>query len=528
MFKISSEVHYTVYFGALILLAVSLPFSEFTLSVAQITLMINWLVEGKFRAKWDIVKKRRSILIISLFYLVHLIWMMNTSDLSWGFHDLKIKLPFLVLPWIIGTSPSLKEKKFMMLLNLYLMAVLTASLYSSYKAFGFDGQLSHSVSDLSPFVWSIRWSLMVVMAIFIAVQMFSYSSQFRTYWIYIPLICWLIFYLLVLKVLTGIIILVVVSAFFLGKSVFLSRNLMIKWFATVLFFMLMLLTTSYIVHSYARFSKFDKMDIQHLDSLTSRGNRYHHEVTSKSIENGHYIYFYICPQELRQSWEVRSHMDINGKAKNGAELKTCLVRYLTSKGLRKDADGMNQLTDKEIKYIEWGTTNYIDTCKYSLYPRVYEAMWELYTYHMGGNPSGYSISQRFEFLKTAVHIIKRHFWIGSGTGDAPSAFALQYEVDKSQLTKDHRFRAHNQLVTSVLTFGICGAIIILFSLIAPPILEKKFSDFLFLAIFLITFLSFLNEDTLETHQGISFVTIFYSLFLFHKSPKTMKGSDEKK
>jgi len=71
------------------------------------------------------------------------------------------------------------------------------------------------------------------------------------------------------------------------------------------------------------------------------------------------------------------------------------------------------------------------------------------------------------------------------------------------------------LITFWVTFGITGLTILLFSLIAAPIPEKKYSDYLFLTIFIIAFLSFLNEDTLETHAGISFIAVFYTIFLFY-------------
>jgi hypothetical protein len=40
--------------------------------------------------------------------------------------------------------------------------------------------------------------------------------------------------------------------------------------------------------------------------------------------------------------------------------------------------------------------------------------------------------------------------------------------------------------------------------------------------FFIAFLSMLNEDTLETHAGVTFFSYFYSLFLFARDNKWMK------
>jgi len=478
--------------------------------------MVNWLLEGRFLQKWNLLKQRPAILIISLFYLVHLLGMIYTSDFSWGFHDLRIKLPLFVLPFVIGTSAPLNNKQLKIILNFYLAAVLIGSIISAYFIFGFDGRSVHTIVQISPFISHIRWSLMVVMSIFIIFWLIiKYQGWIR--WSYIPLIIWLVFYLFILQVLTGIVIFILTSAIILIRIAFTSKQLMLKWFTIIIFFTLLLLSGSYISHAYARFFTFEKIDAKTLTKSTAKGNPYSHDLTSKCVENGHYIYMYICEPELRESWNKRSKLNYDGKALDGAALKDCLIRYLTSKGLRKDAEGINKLTDNEIKYIELGMTNYIATDKYALYPRVYTAMWELYNYSLGANPSGYSISQRIEFIKTAFHIIENNFWFGVGTGDVPDAFSRQYEIDNSKLAKQNRLRAHNQLVTFMLTFGIFGFLIILISLLAPAIILKKFSNYLFLVIFIIGFLSFLNEDTLETHQGISFFAFFYALFLFYDS-----------
>ena len=119
-------IHKSVYFGALILLAVSLPLSIFTLSTAEIALVVNWILEGKLKHKWDLIKQRPSLWFIFLFYAVHLLWMGNTTDLEWGLHDLKIKLPMLAIPLVIGTSEFINEKKLKIFLNFYLAAVLAA------------------------------------------------------------------------------------------------------------------------------------------------------------------------------------------------------------------------------------------------------------------------------------------------------------------------------------------------------------------------------------------------------------------
>jgi O-antigen ligase len=514
MFTLTKKFHLAIYIGALVLTVVSLPYSIFILSIAQITLVINWFVEGDFVQKRERFKQHPALWIIFLFYLVHLLGMLYTSDFDWGVHDLRIKLPFFVLPLVIGTSTPINLKNLKLILNFFIAAVLVNSMISACIFWGFEGHALHTSEQLSPFVSHIRWSLMVDLSIITMFWLFNHTES-RYKWLYMLVIIWFIVYIFILQVLTGVVVLIVTSLILLIRTVFKNRNLMYRWFVTVALLTLTLLIASFLTRSYARFFTFDKIDPQSIDKYTVRGNSYNNDFTKKYVENGHYTYLYICVPELREAWQKRSTLDLYGKAKNKGELSLILCRYLTSKGLRKDSGGVSHLSDREIKYIESGITNCIDTMKYSFYPKIYQVIWELYNYKIGANPSGYSVAQRFEYVKTAAHIIRNNFWFGVGTGDIREAFKQQYITDKSQLIPEKRLRTHNQLITFWVTFGIVGLAILLFSLIAPPILEKKYSDYLFLTIFIIAFLSFLNEDTLETHAGISFIAVFYTLFLFY-------------
>ena len=53
-------------------------------------------------------------------------------------------------------------------------------------------------------------------------------------------------------------------------------------------------------------------------------------------------------------------------------------------------------------------------------------MWEFDQFIKGGNPSGHSVTQRFEFWKAAIGIASDNIFIGVGTGDMPHAYRDQY------------------------------------------------------------------------------------------------------
>lgn len=514
--------HQHIYFSGLVLLAVSLPLSIFLLSVAQFILLFNWLLENNFKEKWETAKQHTSIFAFLAIYVVHIAGMAYSSDWTYGFHDLKIKLPLFLLPIIIGTSAPLDVKKFNRVLLSFCVAVFISTVISTGKLFGWWGSPVTDVRDISIFISHIRLALMINIAIFILARMITAKRLFSgagasglSF-----LLLWFIFFLIILKSLTGIIILILLVLFFGTRWIFKSRNVLAKWFTATALATMLLLVSSYLTSSISRFYHIETVEPRSLDTTTIRGNRYTHNLNSTDFENGNYTWLYVCDTELEPAWNKRSKYNYRGNDLKGQELRYTLIRYLASKGLRKDSAGVMMLEDKDIRNIEMGMANCIYSWKFSLYPRIYQLLWEIHQYKNGGNPSGHSFTQRMEYLKTAFRIIKKNTWIGTGTGDVAKAFDEQYRKDNSILVPRWRLRAHNQLVTFLLTFGLTGSVIILVSLVYPVIRERKWNQY-YMLLFLITgFLSFLNEDTLETHAGISFFAFFYAFFLYNPYQKT--------
>jgi hypothetical protein len=511
------KYHPYIYFSGLALLVTALPLSIFLLSLAQIILAINWILENNFREKMALALQRKSVFAFVAIYLIYIIGMFYSSDWDYGLHDLKIKLPLLILPVIIGTSKPLTPKQFKYILILFCLAVFTSTVISTGKLFGWWGVPVMDVRDISIFISHIRLALMVNLAVFIMVWFIFNQSKLPEKIGYFLLAGWLIFFLILLKSLTGVVIFLVVSVFFLIRWTLKSENLMARWFVVVGIALVVLIASTYLSHSVAKFKYVEHPDYSMLEKHTPKGNFYIHDTLSGDFENGNLTWLYVCDQELEPLWNKRSTLNYKGTDLKGQELRFTLIRYLTSRGLRKDSAGLAALTFTDIRNIEMGMANHIYSQKFSFYPRIYQILWELNQLKNGGNPSGHSFTQRIEYLSTAFRIIQSNLWFGVGTGDVGIEFDQQYKRDNSKLDPRWQLRAHNQLVTFLLTFGITGFVFILFSLVYPFLVAKNRSYFLLLFI-IIGFLSFLNEDTLETHAGISFFAFFYAFFLYNSYP----------
>jgi O-antigen ligase len=211
---------------------------------------------------------------------------------------------------------------------------------------------------------------------------------------------------------------------------------------------------------------------------------------------------------------------------NGFPLYTILYRYLTSKGLKKDAEGIKSLTATDIQNIENGITNIIfQQKKYSLYPRIYQTVWEYYMYSITGDPSYQSFSQRIEFTKAAVAIIKNNFWFGVGAGNWKEEFKNTYIKNKSKLQEGLYASSHNQYLNYMVKFGIIGFVLIYFFIVYPIVKTGAYKDLLFLIFLVFLFSANFADSNFESHMGSSFFIFFYCLYIIQPNSSYLNLSE---
>ena len=194
-------------------------------------------------------------------------------------------------------------------------------------------------------------------------------------------------------------------------------------------------------------------------------------------------------------------------------VEATLARYLTSKDLRKDAQGVMALTDEDIRNIEQGIANYNNWKHPGLRARLSATLFEYNLYRRYNNPNGGSLSQRIEYTRASFHIIGQHPWFGVGTGDVPQAFSQAYDELRSPLKEEFRFRAHNQYLAIAVAFGLVGLVFFLFVLLYPWGASRRNHTYLYMVFLTIMLLSMFPEDTLETQAGATLFAFFMSLLL---------------
>ncbi len=517
--KIKSEKCLTdfselVYNLSLASILIGLLFSRAAITIGFVLFILNWFIEGNFSEKLNVLKKNKRFAFISLIFIIYLFGLSYTSETYRALNNLKIKLP-LLLPIFFFSLKNLRLTiKVDLLIITFIVAVVLKSVILYVK---FLLQVDCTgIEELYKidFYSNIRLALFIVMSIFCLfylVFLKKKTDKLLLKLVSFFAIVWLMFFLHFLNSLTGYIIFstLLLFAFYLYLQKIIKQNYIVLF--SIVLLIIISLSISYLVYTFADFQKTDLIDYNTLPDKTINGNSYEHDTLSKLTECGHYVDLYVCRKEMEQEWNKKSKLLFSGKDLKGQSLEATLKRYLSSRNLTKDSAGISELSNEEIKHIENSCANHLYSKTLSIKAKLYLIWWQLHVYDITGDASNQSISQRIEYYKISFMIINRNFWFGVGTAAVLNESFKMFEAAKSKTRKKHWNLVHNQFVYVFVSFGIVGFILFVFLFFQPLSINKMLKNELFTAFYLLIFLSFLSDNTFETQLGISFFVVFYCL-----------------
>ena len=526
------------YLLGLLMVAVGLTLSPFLMGMSQFWLVLVWLVDvslpplkggqGGFKDKFSRFCNNKAAVLLVAFFLMHLVGLLYTADFQYAMKDLRVKLPILVMPFVLSSMPPLDRKRFDFVMLVYVLSVFVATLFS------FSTYLKHDYEDvreISHFISHIRFCLNIVFCMAI-IGYYLVKSRRVVDPVETPvlkclnrflqcfLLLWFVYQIYIFESLSGYVIfaaVVVVSAVYAFLRWKKGRGWRIAVGVSVL---AVLLVASVVLKRQIKpLLKVESVDFSTLEQKTAQGNDYWHDTIYNPVEDGKFVGLYYCKKEMQEAWSERSNLPFEGTTTNGENLEATLTRYLTSKDLRKDAQGVMALTDEDIRNVEQGVANYNNWKHPGLQARLSSTLFEYNLYRRFNNPNGGSLAQRIEFTRASFHIIGQHPWFGVGTGDVPQAFSQAYDEIQSPLKEEFRFRAHNQYLAIAVAFGLVGLAFFLFVLLFPWLSSRRNHTYLYLVFLCIMLLSMFPEDTLETQAGASLFA-FFEAFLLFAAPKT--------
>ena len=524
------------YFIGLVLTAVGLTLSPFLMGMSQFWLAAVWIADGivnkDFSAKWHAFSRNKTAVLLVSLYLLHVVGLVYTSDFSYAFKDLRVKLPLLVLPFVMSSMPALNRKQGDGLIKLYVLSVFVATWFS------FAAYLKHDYEDvreISRFISHIRFCLQIVFCVFI-LGYYLYTERQKSKWmlvVYVMLMLWFCYQVYIFETLSGYVVLAAALMVSIVYAFLRWKNGAGWRIGIVVLALTALVLGSMAVYRMAKpMMTIETVDFDKLEKKTALGNDYWHDTIYNHVEDGRYVGLYYCRKELQETWPKRSGLAWSDKTANGEDLESTLARYLTSKGLRKDAEGVMALTDEDVRNIEQGVANYNNWLQPGLRARLSSTIFEYNVYRRFNNPNGGSLSQRIEYTRASLYLIRKHWLFGVGTGDVPNAFRQAYEELHSPLKEEFRHKAHNQYLSITVGFGVVGLALFLVVLFYPYLSAKRNRHYLYTIFLCILVLSMFPEDTIETQAGAMFYAFFSALFLlglkredsssFEKDPQKIK------
>ena len=482
-------------------MAAAIPVSNFAMSAAGIFLTANWVFEWNWREKWQRLRENKLAFILSSFFVLFLFGLMHTDNWGAGLDNVLSKLPILYAPIILASSaaPSGREQR------IIIAGFVTSTFVGTCIAL--SCAITHPADDfraISMFISHIRFGFSVILSCLFTC-LFAFKTAVAPKWLRTICIClavWFVGYIFVAQTFTAILLLAVITVVALFYLLYAEKEMRLRKFLLPAMAIAILGLTGYV--SYVTWSYFHYDNDTVLESHTALGNAYTHD-TASMVENGSPIGIYVCEEELRTAWSQRSGVAYDS-------VQPTLVRYLNSKHLRKDADGVAQLTEKDIENVEHLIANVDYTQFIGIKRALYPTFFSVSLYNRTHQVHNSSLLQRFALWHSAVLVISEHWGTGVGIGDHKAVLNEKLQSVSPDVPLD--MGAHNQFLTLWIMGGVLLPIGFLFVLFVPFIIRKRPVEVLYLLFFIMIFLSCFAEDTIETQAGITFYTFFNSFFLF--------------
>lgn len=505
----TAVIHRRIYLVLLTLLGGCMVTSIGMSNVMWVLLFAHWMLEGRWREKWQMARESRLLQAVAALFLLQAVGLLWTSNLPAGLHVMERLLPWLAVPLVVLTTRPPEGRARTTILSLYIGTVFVVTII------GFVRWLT--IPDLPyrkivPFISHIRFSLNVCMAIFLlfcgrslavsgAVR--SCGKRFNTRLLVLNalrflVVLWFLAFLLLLRSYTAFVVLLVASM----VVIFHLRR---RW----LWFMVWLAVVggmaAYVTAEYRAYHRLSPLATAPLKAHTANGHPYLH-LQDGMVESGNYVNNYLCYDELRSVWPQRSRVPLDSLTSSGYSVEGALVRYLNALSLPKDSLGVATLTAAQIREVENGVANPVYSHGSMPQKMLYVMFFEYENYRCYRAVEGFTMLQRFELWTATSHIIGRHPWIGVGTGDLEGALEEDFQATKSPL-QGSRLMPHNEYLTLIAQLGIPIFLLLAFFFFrAAPRLRRQ--GLLMMAWTVAILVSCLSENTLDSLAGILFSTWF--------------------
>jgi hypothetical protein len=497
-----------------LVLIVGMLYSPFLCFLGICLCGVRILLIGNIKEKIKKIKKYYLLLLVltSIFWL-NLLGILWSKDINNGFQALYHKLPFLVLPLYICIISPLRKEWLRYIFSLYIIALVFGCCWGvvNYLTSAFPNPRL-----LIPFTDHIRFGLNLCFAIAVlSIIIYRNRHDRRCFWL-IAIIIWFLIFIALAQMVSSIVvccIIAIVGSFILLKN----KNSKYSIAFAVLLLGIVLSFGIWIASQYKDYFQEKEPFNVNLNQKTRLGN-YYKNTDDKFIENGYYVSKYVCEKEVGQAWKQRTGLSLEDSCNNGDgryPYSFIIYRYLNSKGLKKDYDGVMSLSNEDINNIKHGYANVVYSKRFSLSSRLYRTFFEFERYYHTHHVSSMSIIQRYVCCKNALQVSKRNIFFGVGTGD------IHYLLEKNLRETYPNYGIdnndpHNFFIFIFTGFGFLGLLVLWVFLLYPPCKLKLWRDKVFIVFFIVALCGMTAESSFELTSGMIFYSLLSSLLFFNK------------
>jgi O-antigen ligase len=214
----------------MMIIGLQMPDSPVLLSGGMITLLLSGLLNVNIKQNFNAFIGDKALIALTLIFFIFLFSGINSSNMDYLGERLRIKLPFLAMPFAFVAFRGRPVKWFYFLLYLFFLIMVGFCIYefiqylSDYKTVNKLYETSYVIDTPGSHV---RFSLMVAFAIFVGVYLIQkgFLKSFKyVYFLNISFTIFLIIYLHVLAVRSGILAFYLSVGYLVVYSVFKSKN----------------------------------------------------------------------------------------------------------------------------------------------------------------------------------------------------------------------------------------------------------------------------------------------------------------
>ena len=484
------------------------------MSLSLIGLFLNWIIELDFKRKWKKITDRNYLpLVLAGLFLVELFWLSFSEDLVIGLNVLRIKLPLLLLPIIVGSVSSFNTKEWRTIISAFFVGLLISTAWVYLVSIDMlpTKKTSGTIRDASIFMSHLRYSallsLSLLLILFLALKKWANNIFCFVFGL------WLFILIMKFSTLTAVLGLFVALTigFFIWLILENSRH---KKSVSLFFMAFFVVAAGYLYFIVNEFYHIKKQE-RSLKTHSVNGEKYIFDYNNTFTENGYYLWENIAPKELEKEWNKVSQLKFKGKDKKGQKIKATLYRFLTSKGLNKDSLGLSKLTTKEIKLVESGCTSIITYNNFE--KRIRSLLYEIEFAKKNTNVNNQTMNQRLVFWQVGKEILFSNPFFGYGPGGVKKEYKKYYSNNQTILKKDNQLLAHNQFITQLINLGAIGGLIWVFLLIYCFLMVNKELCSLFVPYAILMFFMFMSDDMLEVQAGVTIFSLFGTMMVFYKT-----------